>query len=92
MVSRAKNVRLIVDSNNFMWIRGLKLIFSAEFDHSEPSVTKFVVKVFHYDISSRSKYVPYTLSVIMMQNSCCKGIFILPGDENCCLLPYFGQV
>ena len=52
---------LIVDSNNFLWIRGLKLIFSGEFNCCEPSVANFVVNVFRYDIRSRSKYVPYTL-------------------------------
>ena len=60
-VKRKTSDSLIVDSNNFLWIRGLKLIFSGEFDYWEPSVANFVVNVFQYDIRSRSKYVLYTL-------------------------------
>ena len=61
MFKRKTSDSLIVDSNNFLWIRGLKLIFSGEFDYWEPSVANFVVNVFQYDIRSRSKYVLYTL-------------------------------
>ena len=64
--------------------------FSSGFYHSQPSVVNCVATAFQYHIS-RSKYVPYTLSLVMMQNRSFKVIFILPGIKNCNLLSYFGQ-
>ena len=61
---------------------GKKLIVSGAFEHSEPSVANCVVNVFQYDIRSQSKYVPYTLSLVIMQDSCFKVIFILPRVKN----------
>ena len=68
------------------------MIFSGEFDHSQTSAANCVVNVFQCDIRSRSKYVLYTLSSVMMQNSCFKVIFIPLGVKNYSLLPYFDQV
>ena len=68
------------------------MIFSVEFDHSQPSVTNCLVNVTQCFIISQSKYVPYILSLVMIQSSCLKVDFIFPGFKNYSLLPYFGQV
>ena len=58
------------------------MIFSGEFELSQLSVANCVVNVIQYDIISWSTYVPYNLSLAMVQNSCFKVILIFPGSKK----------